>query len=870
VVLRRHAAGRQYSDSPGGPHAGLGQILSKVDARLRAAAKRLLETTLPTAYDARHPLNDLEGMLLELLRRLTIPSLALVSTVLLTRPCIADQDTTKQERDGGAWGVDGFVPDDTADTVLGQPGMGYPFANRTDAKGLLLPGSVAVDASVKPYRLYVADPGNHRVLGYKFPLSPARPVAADLVIGQPDLDSAFRNELEAGPARVFTPAGVAVDAGGNVYISDSDYHRVLEFDTPFETDVKADRVFGQQGSFDSFVPNRGGISAGSLAYPQALCVDPRTGHLWVADAGNNRVLCYRSPLSTDPIADRVIGQKDFKVGRANSDGVSAASLFTPMGVALAGDDVVVSDSGNHRVLLYKSVPRTDATADFVFGQDGSFETAQRGCSPFRFTNPTTVTVDVSGEPGSPAHILVSDSGNNRVLMFALPDLRDARSDKYDDEGPRIPVPSEPAGSQPRALWGQKQSLHTNEPNFGGLGGASLFLPMGTALAPDGTLWVADRGNHRILGFDRGTKGDRVADRVIGQMDLSQGTGNFVDGLGFANPKDVAIDRSVQPNRLYVCDWNNNRVLGYASTGNLTSQTQPSLVIGQPDPHSNDPGTGRSSLFLPTAIAVDAAGGLFVVDRDNNRVLWFDRPFETDTRADRVFGQPDFESRQANHGGVSAQSLNRPEGVAVDAAGNLYVADTRNHRILRFDKAVATDRKADAVWGQSGSFTKSSEYGGIGVRSDTLSYPFGLDLSRDGLLAVADTNNHRVLLFDAKAADPFSAGKVFGQAGDFAGDRDNLGGCSAHSLSGPEGVAFWGKGLFVADTANCRVLWYNSVSENDESSFVYGQLGSFNSNSRPVGSTSSRSLWFPSGIDLDHEGNLYVADREHSRVLVFKR
>ena len=106
----------------------------------------------------------IKGMLLELLKRLTIPSLALVSAVLLTHPCIADRDTAKQERGGKACQVDAVVPDDTADTVLGQPGMGYPFANRTDAKGLILPCSVAVDASVSPYRLYVADPGNPNCL----------------------------------------------------------------------------------------------------------------------------------------------------------------------------------------------------------------------------------------------------------------------------------------------------------------------------------------------------------------------------------------------------------------------------------------------------------------------------------------------------------------------------------------------------------------------------------------------------------------------------------------------------------------------------------------------------------------------------------
>jgi DNA-binding beta-propeller fold protein YncE len=175
--------------------------------------------------------------------------------------------------------------------------------------------------------------------------------------------------------------------------------------------------------------------------------------------------------------------------------------------------------------------------------------------------------------------------------------------------------------------------------------------------------------------------------------------------------------------------------------------------------------------MPTAVTVDRAGGLFVADRENNRVLYFERPFETDVIADRVFGQPDYDTSGPNTGGVSARSLNRPEGLAIDDAGHLYVADTRNHRVLRFDRAVASDAVADLVWGQGGRFEQNAEYGGTGVQADTLSYPFGLAVRSDGRLAVADTNNHRVLLFNTRAANPLQAIQVFGQGGDLTSHRD---------------------------------------------------------------------------------------------------
>lgn len=741
----------------------------------------------------------------------------------------------------------GEIIDDVADIVLGQKGMSYPFSNRTDACGLVLPTSVAVDTSREPYILYVVDSGNRRVLAYRTPLAAQRPVKADLVIGQPDFESAFFNEDEAAPDRFLSPVCVAVDSHGNVYVSDAGYNRILRFDRPFETDVRPDRVFGQQNRFDAMEPNEGGVSADSLFAPTAIHVDPHTGDLWVADSGNNRVLCFHQPLSGDTTADFVLGQPDFTFAQPNAGGVGARSLRAPMGVTTRGSDVLVADSGNRRILIYANALAGDGTATHVLGQDGSFTRNEAGCSPFRFELPTSLTITDAKPDGS--RLLVADSANHRVLFFALE--------------PTIT-------SQPIGLWGQGTNLHACTPNAGGLGPASLAYPAAVAISPDDVLWVADQGNNRILGFQSGVTRDREADYVIGQIDLRHGTENLVDAWGLSSPRDVAVDRSVQPNRLYICDSYNNRILGYASTETLSSRTECTIVIGQPDSWSNDPGGGRASLSAPTSLAVDSNGNLFVADRDNSRVLWFERPFETDTVADRVFGQPDFASHRPNRNGVSARSLNRPESVAVDRPGNLYISDTRNHRILRFDRPIRSDATADAVWGQNGDFTSNKEYGGVGVRANTLSYPFGLNVRADGLLAVADTNNHRVLIFDTQADDPLTAVQVFGQAGRFDIDRDNLGGCTASSLSGPEGVVFWREGLFIADTANCRVLWYERpTSENHSACAVYGQFGSFKDNQRGMGRTGARNLWFPSGMDLDSLGNLYVADREQNRVLVFK-
>src|SRR5262249_6094636 len=91
---------------------------------------------------------------------------------------------------------------------------------------------------------------------------------------------------------------------------------------------------------------------------------------------------------------------------------------------------------------------------------------------------------------------------------------------------------------------------------------------------------------------------------------------------------------------------------------------------------------------PTGVAVDDRANVYVADQSNNRVLEYDMPLVSGISADRVFGQGgSFTSTVCNLGGASATSLCSPSGVAVDGNGDTYVADTDNHRILEYDAPV---------------------------------------------------------------------------------------------------------------------------------------------------------------------------------------
>jgi hypothetical protein len=249
-------------------------------------------------------------------------------------------------------------------------------------------------------------------------------------------------------------------------------------------------------------------------------------------------------------------------------------------------------------------------------------------------------------------------------------------------------------------------------------------------------------------------GDTIADRVLGQGNFSQSGANFLNSSSLNGPGGVAIDKSVTPNRLYIADFGNSRVLGYKDVATLINGGPADLVIGQPDFLSsvcNNGGLSASSLCNPASVGVDADGNLYVGDRFNNRVLEYNTPFAgcgsfpcVGVAANLVFGQGgSFTSNTANNGGVSANSLSDPFGVVVDASGNLYVADIDNSRILEYDTPL-TNSTADRVFGQGGSFTSNTCNNG-GVSASSLCNPVGVALDAGGDLYIADFDNSPTLI-----------------------------------------------------------------------------------------------------------------------------
>ncbi len=326
-------------------------------------------------------------------------------------------------------------------------------------------------------------------------------------------------------------------------------------------------------------------------------------------------------------------------------------------------------------------------------------------------------------------------------------------------------------------------------------------------------------------------------------------------------------------RLFVSDTAQNRVFVWNRLPAGPHQA-PDVVLGQAGVADSGRNAGTAvsaaTLLYPSGIWSDGTR-LVVADAWNHRVLiWHKLPVRHGQPADVVIGQPDFASNGPNVGGMharpSARSLYWCYGVFSDGE-RLWIADTGNRRVL-FYETIPTENYAAAsrVIGQA-------DFTGKDYDPANAIWPYSVKVSPAGALAVTDTQYYRVLLWhDWRQAFQAPADVLIGQPDFGANGQNQFGfGPGPHTLSWCYDACFHKKGLWVADTGNSRLLWFNPVptGHNAAADDVLGKddFRTGSENPDTIAGTD-KTLYWPFSLAISG-GVLAVADTGNHRIILYK-
>ncbi len=359
--------------------------------------------------------------------------------------------------------------------------------------------------------------------------------------------------------------------------------------------------------------------------------------------------------------------------------------------------------------------------------------------------------------------------------------------------------------------GGRPSVWLGAPAPGGLGlpdamptSSQLYAPRGVWLDDD-RLVATDTGNHRVLiwtGPAVLNSHDEAA-VVLGQPDFTT-EGAQAGGRGPANGMRLPTGVIVHDGKLVVADAWNHRILIW-NTVPTTSDVAPDVVLGQADDVSIDENRGGDcgplTLYWPFGIAV-IDGWFWVADTGNRRVLgWRALPGPLD-EPDVVIGQPSAFERDENGGELGPNTFRWPHDIAGTAKG-LIVADAGNHRLLRWAPPPTSNRHADHVFGQP-DFVTAIEFAYEPSTPSSLRFPYAIDIA-DGRMAVADTANNRVLVWDDVPNEPAPATRVFGQLDFSTAGENRWDSVADDTFCWPYGLSLHGDRLAIADSGNNRIM-----------------------------------------------------------------
>ncbi len=671
----------------------------------------------------------------------------------------------------------------------------------------------------KAGNLFIADEGNHRV----------RKVTPQGIISTVAGNGNFSNSVVgdnglAPEAELNQPRALACDADGNLYIGDAALGRIRRVNATsgvIITIAGAGASGATADGTDSLSANLGAIndlmldSAGNIFLTQGISATSRVKKIGT----DGRVTTFSNITGATGIAlDKngnllVTSYVGGLVYRVTPDG--NAVIIAGSGVISGTGTIDLGDGGNptDAILVQPIDVVMDATGALYISENAHrirkvVDTLASDSMPpqVAITSPSTnlvyatssSTIRLQGNSSdniAVTHVTWSNNrGGNGVAVGtgAWASAQSAAADiplqpgintititAWDLSGNSSSQPITINYNPPRvvsAVAGNLTNGYSGENVAGVI--AQLWSPQSIAIDNAGNLYIADRGNHviRRVGLD----GNIMTFAGTGQLG-SSGDGGPARDASFNEPTGLAFDSI---GNLYVADSQNNRIRKISSSGIITT------VVGTgAQDFSGDGGQAvLASLNFPTAVAIDKDGNLYVADTDNNRI----RKVTIDGMIRSIAGIT-VDGFSGDDGQATEAELNYPMGIAVDATGNVYIADTGNHRVRK----IAANGIISTVFGTGAEGFSGDD--GLGVNAQLYS-PNGIALDASGNLYVADQLNHRIrkLATDGKVSTVVGSGV----SGAIVGGTD----ARLIQLNAPGGVAFDTTGnIFIADTENHRVV-----------------------------------------------------------------
>lgn len=592
-----------------------------------------------------------------------------------------------------------FVADANNSTIRGLSPSGADWSVSTSAGSAGNPGTddgtnsvarlngplgVAADASGN---LLVADTGNHTIRRITFSGTNG---AVTTLAGQAETPGS--DDGTNGAALFSAPIGLAVDAGGNAFISDSGNHTIRKL-TFVGTNRVVTTIAGKAGFPGS---DDGTNDVARFNNPTGVATDT-AGNVYVAEWGSSRIRKLR-PSGTNWVVTTIAGSFG-----GSADGTNdSAQFFQPYGLAAATNgSVYVADSSNNTIRKLTPVG-TNWVVTTIAGLAGGGGGVDGTNFAARFANPHPGAVDSAG------NVYIADSETYSIRKLTK-------------------VGTDWVATTIAGVFGASGSSDGTNSE------ARFFFPQGLTADTNGNVFVADSFNNTIRKLTRsGT--NWVTTTIAGTPGFS-GSGS-ADGTNelaqFSAPFALTADTS---GNVFVADTFNNTIRKLTPVGTNWVVTTIAGLGGFGNSGSAD-GTNTAARFKgPLGIVAGAGGVLYVSDSDNSTIRRL-APLGTNWVTTTISG---LATNAGSADGMNSEArFNTPAGLATDASGNLYVADTGNANVRKLTPE-GTNWVASTLGGNAGVYGNAD---GIGTNA-IFSGPASLAVDGAGNLFVGDNNSIRL-------------------------------------------------------------------------------------------------------------------------------